>query len=142
MINVIRKNWNWSGLNPESILEKNAFGNLIVKATDGTIWRIIPEDIICSQIASSNSDFSVLRQTEEFIEDWEMQNLVLVAQAEFGLLEKTECYCFIMPSIVGGAYDKSNFRKGELKEYLGATGAIGAQIAHLPDGTKVKLKVK
>ena len=52
MLNVIEHAWGWIGLEPAEVVEQNLFGNVVVRATDGEVWRICPEELSCAVIAS------------------------------------------------------------------------------------------
>ncbi len=62
ILDVILQAWGWTGLEPQKVLMQNLFGNLIVEAIDGHVWRICPEELSCDRIAESQEVFCVCRQ--------------------------------------------------------------------------------
>jgi hypothetical protein len=76
LLDTIRTAWGFTGLDPSSIVDENAFGNLLVEDTTGRIWRLCPEELSCNPVASSARELEELRASPDFVIDWEMQRLV------------------------------------------------------------------
>jgi hypothetical protein len=142
MIAEINKAWNWKGFNATEIIRTNEFGNVIFKTDKNEYWRICPEEISCGKIAKSESEFDRISADSEFIEDWEMTNLVNIAESELGELKENEKYCLKMSAIIGGEYEKSNLGKISFTELIAFSGDLGFQIKDLKDGQKIKLNIK
>lgn len=100
--------WGWSGLRPKQVLERNAFGNLLVLDQHDRYWRICPEELSCTVIAESAADFSVLRADAEFQVDWLMSRLCDIALEVCGPISESRTYCLKVPAVLGGAYEASN----------------------------------
>lgn len=141
MISTIRNAWSWAGLDPAEIVGTNAFGNYLVRAADGTFWRICPEDLSCERIAENDSAFSVLLHDEEFLVGWEMQSLVEVAVRRFGSQPADRCFCLRMPGVLGGAYGGENIGTISREELISFTGDLAQQIKDVPDGAKFEIKI-
>jgi hypothetical protein len=142
MIIEINKAWNWKGFNATEIIRTNDFGNVIFKTDKSEYWRICPEETSCEKIAESESEFDRLLTDSEFIEDWEMTNLVEFAKSELGVLEENQKYCLKMPAVIGGKYEKDNLGKISFTELISFSGNLGFQIKDLKDGQKIKLNIK
>lgn len=140
MLNTIRKAWNWTGLNPAEIVCVNSFGNLIVKAADGTYWRICPEEMKCEKIAAGLTTFDKLSHSQDFQLDWEMKRLVVLAEKKLGPLKSGRCYCFKVSPVLGGTYDESNLAEISLEELIAFSGDLAEQIKDVPDGGKIELQ--
>ncbi len=141
MIETIRRAWGWTGLAPAEILAANSFGNLIVCATDGAIWRICPEEWSCARIALNRDEFTSLSIKDEFQRDWDMSSLVLLAKNELGLPAEGQCYCLKTPAVIGGSYDTSNLGVIGLQELICFSGEMAAKTKELPDGAQVLIEV-
>jgi hypothetical protein len=141
MIETIRKAWSWIGLDPAAVVASNAFGNVIVRATDGAFWRIRPEDLACEVIARSEREYEEVAGDEEFVVDWEMSALVHLAREKLGPLEPGHCYCLKMPGVLGGAYDSDNLATISRLEAIAFSGDLAEQIKDLPDGARIELRV-
>ncbi|NRB80016.1 MAG: DUF1851 domain-containing protein [Saccharospirillaceae bacterium] len=140
IIKIISQAWSWTGINPEKVIGKNHFGNLMVKDTDGKFWRICPEELYCEVIAESKEELDVISKDQDFLEDWHMRNLVELAETRFGELEDDRNYCFVTPGSLGGEYGISNIRVSPLSEIIGLSGDIARQIKDIPDGEKIDIE--
>lgn len=141
MLTTINKAWDWIGVKAKEILQINDFGNIIFKSTENEFWRICPEELYCKKIADSQSEYETLLKDSEFIEDWEMVNLVQIAKETVGELKDGEKYCLKLPGVLGGEYNSENIGKVSQMEQIGFSGDLAKQIKDLPDGTKIKLKI-
>lgn len=96
-IQIIKKYWGWTGIKPARIVDRNAFGNLIVEDSSNRFWRICPEEFYCKIIAKGMKDFKILLDDKEFKDDWEMTALAVLAGTNLGDLDGENCYYFIKP---------------------------------------------
>lgn len=142
MIDEINKAWNWKGFNATEIIRTNDFGNVIIKTETNEFWRICPEEISCEKIAKNESELKRVFSNLEFIEDWEMTNLVNMAKSELGELAGNQKFCLKMPAVIGGEYEKSNLGKISFAELISFSGDLGYQIKDLKDGQKIRLITK
>ena len=141
MIAEINKAWNWKGFNATEIVRTNDFGNVIFKTDNNEYWRICPEEVSCEKIAESELELSKLLSESEFIEDWEMKNLVQIAISKLGRLEENQKFCLKMPAVIGGKYDKNNLGKVDFSELISFCGDLGFRIKDFKDGQKIKLEI-
>src|SRR3954447_21773002 len=84
VLRTIRESWGWTGLDPAAVTATNAFGNVIVRATDGAYWRVCPEELSCEVVARDDATFRALWASEEFQVDWQMTQLVEIVQTLLG----------------------------------------------------------
>src|SRR5262245_9417221 len=84
VLTTIRDAWRWTGLDPAQVVAVNAFGNVIVRAVDGTFWRICPEELSCKVIAGDAESYAALFEDGEFRIEWQMHRLVELAAAKLG----------------------------------------------------------
>lgn len=141
IITTIKSAWGWSGLEPQEVINKNAFGNFIVADTQGAYWRIMPEEISCTIIAKTAQEFEKLLSDKEFTEDWEMKHMVQLAYEKLGPLENNRVYYFKLSPALGGTYTQENIEMISVDELLAMSGDIAEQVKNLPDGAQIKLKV-
>jgi hypothetical protein len=135
----INDSWKWKNITAKAVIQTNDFGNVIFKTDKGEYWRICPEEVSCLKIAANQSEFEHLICQNEFIEDWEMGNLVEIAKEKLGDLDADQKYCLKIPAPIGGMYDDSNLGKITFAELLSFSGDIARQIDHLKEGDKVKI---
>jgi hypothetical protein len=142
LVKTIREAWGWCGIEPTEVIAINSFGNVIVQDDVGEIWRICPEELEATKIASSRSAYELRRGNQDFALDWEMEVPRLEAEALLGEPGKGRCYCFKIPAILGGRYAGDNFGTISIVELLSASGNMAFQIKDIPDGEKVRIIAK
>jgi hypothetical protein len=142
LLQIIERAWGWKGIKPASVIACSAFGNVIVKDTDGAFWRIIPEQLSCAVIARGDDDYAVLRADTDFAADWAMTNLQQEALGSLGNVPEGRCYCFKIPTVLGGEYAVSNLGTIALEELIAVAGNLSFQIDGLPDVTPMQLVIK
>jgi len=142
MIDIINKSWSWKGFEAKEILLINEFGNIIFRTDSEEYWRICPEELHCEIIANNKDDFESLISDPEYKVDWEVSELVKLAQNTLGELEKGQKYCLKMPAAIGGLYEKKNLGKISFSELISFSGDMAFQIKDLKDGDKLKLTIK
>ncbi|GFO57579.1 hypothetical protein GMSM_45860 [Geomonas sp. Red276] len=141
IIQTIKDSWGWGRIDPEEVVGENDFGNLIIRDTKGRYWRLCPEDLYCKVVAENRPELDELSQKQEFLHDWYMTSLVEEANKQLGLLRPGYKYCLKIPGVLGGEYGGSNLATIALCELVTASGYIAREIADLPDGTQVRLKI-
>jgi len=142
LLATIQTAWGFTGLVPRSILEVNAFGNLLVEDETGSIWRVCPEDLSCEPIAASKQALDALRKTNEFQIDWSMERLVSLATAKLGSPDQGRCFCLKIPAVLGGGCGTEKYGTISLVELISCSGELASQIKEVPDGAKVRLVTK
>ena len=141
LLGTIKNAWGWVGLAPAAVLEVNAFGNILVTALDGQVWRICPEELSADVVGASLAEFGKVRRQPEFVEDWNMTAMVDEARRTLGQLGEGWCYCLKIPGVLGGEYGGDNLATISLQELVGASGDLAKQVSELPDGAQVRLIV-
>lgn len=142
MLQIINKSWQWKNIIATNVILTNDFGNVLFKTDNGEYWRICPEEVSCQKVATNQTEFESLIRQSEFIEDWEMENLVEIAKATLGELEIDQKYCLKIPATLGGKYEVSNLGKISFSELLSFSGDIARQIDDLKEGDKIKIEIK
>ena len=141
LLETVKDAWGWIGLAPAEVLETNAFGNVLVKALDGRVWRICPEDLRADVVAVSLVEFEKLKRQPEFSEDWNMTAMVDEANQKFGRPGEGRCYCLRVPGVLGSEYGGDNLATISLLELIASSGDLAKQVSELPDGAEVQLNV-
>lgn len=137
ILTLIRESWGWAGLDPVAVVAMNDFGNVLVLATDGSYWRLCPEELYCEVVAPTKPEFDSLWSTNDFQDDWQMTSLVETAKATLGPVSDDRCYCLKIPAVLGGQYDAANLGTITKTELIQFTGSVAKQIHDVPDGASV-----
>lgn len=137
-IRTITDNWSWIGLDAVEIVDANAFGNVVVRDSQARYWRICPEELSCQVVAGTPAEWTALRSSDDFREDWNMNALVQMAIHKFGTLPPDQCYCLKMPAVLGGKYELTNLGTISREELVSFAGHVANQIKDLPDGARIE----
>jgi hypothetical protein len=140
LIDVIRAEWGWTGIDPVHVACENDFGNLIVEDRSGQFWRVCPEECSCEVVAPDRERLDLLLKDETFLRDWRMSSLVSMATEGLGALTDGRKYCLKVPAVLGGEYAIDNLGTMALGELIGASGCIANQLRDLPDGATIRLR--
>ena len=139
LVACIRENWGWVGIDPVAVVDRNDFGNVLVRDVGGRIWWIRPELLSCEVVAKTEAEYARLRADPEFVLDWEMRRLVQIARAKVGALEAGRCYSFKIPTALGAPYEAENMATLNTEELIKFSGYVANEIRDLPDGTPVEI---
>jgi hypothetical protein len=140
-ISHIAAAWSWIGLHPHAIVAENDFGNVIVEDTQGRYWRIRPEELSCIVVSRTRADWDQLYRSPVFQEDWAMLPLVSEATARLGPLGPGRKYCLKIPAVLGSKYGGENLGTIDFSELIGVSGDMAKQIADVPDGSSIEIRV-
>jgi len=119
----------------------NLFGHVFVILDDESVHVLDIEMASFDRLAKSREEFRELLKQNDNFNQWYMAVLVDRCVDAGMSLKSGQCYGFVIPTILGGAYDVNNIKPMPMTEYYGFTASIHAQTKDLPDGTKVVLKV-
>ena len=142
MLKTIRESWGWTGLDPVQVVATNAFGALILRAGNGSYWRIRHEDLSCEMVAKSEREYESLWANAEFQVDWQMSRLVRIAEESLGVVASDCCYCLKVPAVLGGTYHRENFATVSRRELTALSGDVARQMKDLPEGSTVTFKIR
>jgi hypothetical protein len=92
-------------------------------------------------IATSREEFFSIVDDPGNGSNWFAFGLVDKCVAAGVLLAKGRCYGLTIPSVLGGEFDPGNIRSVDIADYLRFLAGIHRQIADLPDGAQVELRV-
>ncbi|MCK1402181.1 DUF1851 domain-containing protein [Bradyrhizobium sp. 4] len=141
ILNEIADAWGWRGGRPRAFVMQNEFGNVIFTDEDGQYWRICPEELTCEVVAINGENFARLQDTDEFLKDWTMRELVEQVRTTLGMPDAQRCYCLKIPATLGGAYALANIGTIDRAELISFSGHVAKQINDLPDGAQIRLKI-
>jgi hypothetical protein len=141
LVEVVSRAWGFTGLIPRAVLEVNRFGNLLVQAEDGRIWRIVPQDLSCQIVAGSAAALVELRASARFQRDWRMEQVVALAVSALGNPAPGRCFCLKRPAPLGGDYQADNLATLPLPELIDLCGHLADQIDDLPDGAAGEIRI-
>jgi len=134
--------WRWLCPQKLTLISRNAFGDLFLRDEKGCIFLLDVAIGNFSRIADSESQFLSLFERADKLDEWFAESDARAA-AERGLIPgPNECIGFSVPLVFkqGGSPDTPYII--DIYENVGFLGDLHRQIATLPDGAKVKLRIK
>jgi hypothetical protein len=115
--------------------------DLIIVANDGTVRFVDVSAGSIATIASSREEFFALVDRPGYGDNWFAFSLVDRCAASGPGLVPGRCYGLVIPSALGGEYDIGNIKPVDIRDYLDFLADVHQQIADLPDGARVELRV-
>lgn len=134
--------WRWLCPQPMALVARSAFGDLFLRDKAGKIFKL---DIAIGQmkkVAGSETEFRDLAVTKEKREQWFAESDELAARGHGLNPKKDQCVAFKTPIIFAEAGTPNNAYLGSLYEQVSFLGDLNRQIAELPDGSKVQLRIQ
>lgn len=141
LIAAIREGWGWLGCSPHELIAVNGFGNVIFRDCEGRYWRICPEELQCKVVAMSEREYFTLCSNDDFIRDWQMDRLCLIAEKALGALSNGRSYCLKLPAVFGHPYAPENMGIIATDELVLVSGSLAYQIKDRPDGTGLEIRI-
>ena len=141
LIQAIRDSCGWVGIDPVEVVGTTAFGNVMIKDTQGRYWRLCPEALYCEVIAQTRAVLDEVSRDQAFLRDWYLQPMVEQAEEALGPLAPGQVYHWVISPVLGGEYVIDNVRCLDHVEQLRFCGDLAREIKDLPDGAQVKLRL-
>lgn len=134
----------WSSLLPSEVTlwMMNRFGDLFVVLSDGSIHMLSVVEDRFERLANDRDDFARRIDEDNNADDWLMIPLVDELVAAGKLLEPGQCYSCGMPPFLGGEFRVGNVIVLPIEYHFGAYGSFHEQLAGVPEGTTIVLKVQ
>jgi hypothetical protein len=136
-------NWRWLCPAPVSIVARSAFGDLFLRTESGIVSKLDVSAGQLTKVAETVDQFLSMaalaeKRNEFFAEDDER------AAAKRGFVPSaSECIAFKIPVCFSeSSTAPENVYIANLYEYVSFLGDIHHQIADVPDGNKIRLRVK
>jgi hypothetical protein len=132
--------WRWLCPQPVVLVARNAFGDLFLRDESGKIFKLTVSVGQLEQVCDSEGQFRAL--AEEKRQDWFAEDDVLAA-AQRGLVPNShQCIAFKIALMFAESGLPDNAYIADLYEQVSFLGELNRRLSTLPDGTKVRLKVR
>lgn len=129
IIDAITQYWGWTGIEPDTIIAENEFGNLIIQDVEGRFWRLCPEDLYCDPIADNKDEYNELVKDEEFNMDWFMDAIVPKCIEKHGELADGHKFHMLEPGALGGKYAVFNIHPMPFERILKFSGELAHKLS-------------
>jgi hypothetical protein len=134
--------WRWLCPKPMTLLARSAFGDLILRDESGEVFRLDVAVAKLTEVADSEGEFRELAATREKRGEWFREAAEQSALARGLKPDATHCIGFSVPLIFAESGSPDAPYLVDLYEHISFLGDLNRQISSLPDGAKVRLRVK
>jgi len=133
--------WRWLYPKPVTLIACDAFGDLFLREESGKILKLDVSVGQLTEVSRSEEEFRVAAASVEKRAEWFKEEDERAA-GEQGLAPGShQCIGFKIPLMFAQSGRPGDAYVADLYELVGFLGDLNRQVATLPDGTKVRLKV-
>ncbi|HLW54906.1 MAG TPA: hypothetical protein VKW06_18870 [Candidatus Angelobacter sp.] len=133
--------WRWLCPGPMTLVARNAFADLFLRDAQGHIFRLDVGLGQLTRVAESETEFRERAKTPDKREEWFAESDEKAAAARGFTPDANESISLSIPIIFKEAGSPDTVYVAEIYDTLSFMGSLHRQVAGLPDGTKVRLKV-
>lgn len=134
--------WRWLCPNPMSLVARNAFADLFLRDLEDHVFRLNVGLGQLTSVADSESEFRELAKRHENRQEWFAESDEYAAAARGLKPNLNECIGFTIPIIFKQSGSPDMAYVSDIYDHVSFLGDVHRQVASLPDGTKVRLRVK
>lgn len=137
----LRRAWAWRLPAQFRLVLVSSFGDAFYMVEDESIHWLNTGTAEITCVANSLEKFNQkLRGDDAF--EWLMPDLAQALVREGKCLAHGECYTYaVLPIFQGGEFETWNFKPAPAEAHFGITGYVHQQMADLPEGVNVLIKV-
>ncbi|MFZ0279732.1 MAG: hypothetical protein WA254_09365 [Candidatus Sulfotelmatobacter sp.] len=134
--------WRWLCPKPMTLLARSAFGDLFLRDESGEVFGLDVAAGKLTKIADSEAEFRELAASQKKRAEWFREAAEQSALARGLKPDATQCIGFSVPLIFAESGSPDTPYVADLYEHISFLGDLSRQISSLPDGAKVRLRVK
>jgi hypothetical protein len=140
-IDRLLSDWRWLCPSRMTLVARNVFGELFLRDESGAIFWLNTTTGKLSKVSDSHSQFVELAETTEKRREWFVEQEALT-YAQRGLVPGSrQCIGFGVPAVFAEGGTPHTAFIADIYEYVSFLGDLHRQIASLPEGSKVTLRV-
>jgi len=133
--------WRWLCKEPMALFARNAFGDLFLRDELGHVHQLDVAIGKLTKVADSEAEFRELALSVERQEEWFAVADEKAAIARGLEPNHTQCIGFSVPLVFAESGSPDTPYVADLYEHVSFLGDLNRQIAELPEGAKVRLRV-
>lgn len=133
--------WRWLCGKPMALVARNAFGDLFLRDESGYVHQLDVAIGKLTKVADSEAHFAELALSGERQEEWFAVADEKAAIARGLEPNKVQCIGFSVPLVFAESGCSDTAYVADLYEHVSFLGDLNRQIAELPEGAKVRLRV-
>jgi hypothetical protein len=125
-----------------TLAARNVFGNLFLADESGKVFRLDVAVGKLTRVADSEAQFRDLAESHDKREEWFAEADEQAFGARGLKPNATQCIGFSVPLVFAESGSPGTPYVADLYEHISFLGDLNRQISSLPDGAKVRLRVK
>jgi hypothetical protein len=125
-----------------TLLARSAFAELFLRDESGEVFRLDVAVVKLTKVADSEAEFRELAASREKRGEWCREAAEQSAWARGLKPDATQCIGFSVPLIFAESGSPDTPYVADLYEHISFLGDLNRQISSLPDGAKVRIRVK
>ena len=134
--------WQWRVTEMKAICTMSCFGDLFLIGEDDGVHWLQTDTGDLTQVSETFEQFKGYLCDEEKIDNWFLPLFVEKLVAAGKTLKENEVYSYLTLPVIGGEYSIENIKPTDMSVHFAYTGQICEQIRDLPEGTKVRIRIK
>jgi hypothetical protein len=137
------REWKWLAPGAFSLLAVNAFGDLFLQDTSGSVHRLDVTSGTISVIATSAVEFREAAKDTDKKKYWFLEELARQAEGQGYSPRKGQCVAGKIPFVFAQSANASdNMYVADIYEYVSFLGDLHSQMKDVPNGGQVRIKVQ
>jgi hypothetical protein len=140
-VEKLLSNWRWLCNDEVTLIARNAFADLFLCNKAGNILWLDVSAGKLTKVAVSEAQFRQMAETEEKHEEWFAESDERSAASRGLHPDTNQCIAFAVPLAFAESASNNKPFVVDIYEQVGFSGDMHKQLSHLPEGTKVRLKV-
>jgi hypothetical protein len=133
--------WRWLCPQPLTLIACNAFGDLFLRDESGKVLKLDVSVGQLTEVSPSDEEFRVAAASGEKRAEWFKEEDERAGEEQGLVPGSHQCIGFKIPLMFAQSGRPGNAYVADLYEQVSFLGDLNRQVATLPDGTKVRLKV-
>ncbi len=127
-LELVRRDWAWAGISPDTIFNVNVFGGILLTDTRGIAWVVSPHEVDAYAITDLPGQITNFVNDPQFMSDWFAKDIAHRLHAALGPLSMGQCYAKLIPEALGGRDDVSNYRIESLDVFSARMGTLAEAV--------------
>jgi hypothetical protein len=140
-VEKLLSNWRWLCKDEVTLIARNAFADLFLCNKAGNILWLDVSAGKLTKVADSEAQFRRMAETKERHEEWFAESDERSAASRGLTPDTNQCIAFAAPLAFAESESNNKPFVVDIYEQVGFSGDMHKQLSHMPEGTKVRLKV-
>src|SRR4051794_646368 len=135
--------WRWLLRGEHTLLDINDFGDLFLRAADGSVLMLDLQSGSANSVSCSVAEFEEVRQVPANRRAWYFEDLSSVLRKRGFRLTEGKVFGYKTPTCFKESSERrDNIYVADLYEYVSFMGSIHKQMSEISEGEKVRLIVQ